>query len=189
MSQSNFHLSLAAADDLACRIAAEFAPVCERIEVAGSVRRLRPTAGDLELVVIPKFSPSLVAGVPGPSLLEMALLAAVQQGRLIQAAKNEGQRLKRFFIGSLKRQGKDFKLEINISDAERWPVELAIKTGSAEFSKMLVTYRKYGGFLPAHWKICDGWQVWQGDTRLRFESERDFIEQMCGAWVPPEKRG
>ena len=97
-------------------------------------------------------------------------------------------------LKALAREGHYFKLEINVSDPERWPVELAIKTGSAGFSKKLVTWRKHGGFLPGHWRICDGFQVWEqpgtGSTRRQvlFESERQFIEAVCGQWGPPEKR-
>jgi DNA polymerase (family X) len=38
---------------LATRIVAELAPLCERIEVAGSIRRRRPMVGDIDLVALP----------------------------------------------------------------------------------------------------------------------------------------
>lgn len=41
----------AMADDLAQRVA----PFCERVEIAGSIRRLQPNVKDIELVVVPKF--------------------------------------------------------------------------------------------------------------------------------------
>lgn len=186
MSQTNKRLSLEVATDLAARIAAELEPVCERVEVAGSVRRKRETVGDIEFVVIPKFSPSLLPGVPGVSLLEMTLVSMVGRGRLIPAAANEGQRLKRYYIPALREDG--LKLEINISDEERWPVELAIKTGPAEFSKKLVTHRRDGGYLPTYCQIRDGWQVWEDGERRRFGSEREFIEWICGEWIEPEER-
>lgn len=185
MSQSVFRLSLDIAADLAARIAADLAPVCDRLEIAGSIRRKRPDVGDIELVAIPKFSRAMF-DLPGDSLLDMELLAWLKQGRLLRA--NKGETLKQYYIPALAREGHFFKLEINVSDAERWPVELAIKTGPANFSHKLVTYRKYGGFLPGHCRITDGWQVWEGDTRLCFADERDFIEWICGGWVPPEKR-
>lgn len=189
MSQSELYLSRKAAASLAARIAAELGPACERCEVAGSVRRGKEIVGDIEFVVIPAFSPSLLPHVPGVSLLDLALVALVDKRKLIPAAKNEGERLRKYYVGSLlDQQGQRFKLEINISDAERWPVELAIKTGSAEFSRKLVTWRKQGGFLPGHWRIGDGWKVHQGADQILFESERQFIEAVCGAWVPPEKR-
>ncbi len=147
--------------------------------------------GDIELVVIPRFSRSLLPDVPGVSLLDMELNAWLLQGRLLRA--NKGETLKQFYIPALAREGHYFKLEINVSDPERWPVELAIKTGSANFSHKLVTYRRYGGFLPGHCRITDGWQMWErlGDgteRRLCFADERDFIEWICGGWVPPEER-
>jgi DNA polymerase/3'-5' exonuclease PolX len=186
VSQSPLRLSLDIAADLAARIADGLAPVCDRLEIAGSIRRRCETVGDIELVAIPRFSASLLPDVPGVSLLELELNAWLLQGRLLRA--NKGETLKQYYIPSLAREGHFFKLEVNVSDAERWPVELAIKTGSANFSHKLVTYRKYGGFLPGHCKITDGWLVYEGDTRLCFADERDFIEWICGGWVPPELR-
>ena len=37
------------------RLVSILAPFCERIEIAGSLRRLKPEVGDIELVVIPKL--------------------------------------------------------------------------------------------------------------------------------------
>lgn len=42
------------AEKLAAKIAAELTPFCERIEIAGSIRRRRPHVGDIDLVVLPK---------------------------------------------------------------------------------------------------------------------------------------
>ncbi|GAH73129.1 unnamed protein product, partial [marine sediment metagenome] len=35
------------------------APVCEKIEVAGSIRRQKPDVGDIELLCIPKYVASV----------------------------------------------------------------------------------------------------------------------------------
>lgn len=46
-------LTLQQADKLAAKIVAELAPLCERIEVAGSIRRRRPMVNDIDLVALP----------------------------------------------------------------------------------------------------------------------------------------
>ena len=48
-------MNLSAATKLAERIRAELAPHCDRIEIAGSIRRRRPECGDIDLVCLPKF--------------------------------------------------------------------------------------------------------------------------------------
>jgi hypothetical protein len=49
-------LSYALARKLADNLIAHLAPSCERIEAAGSLRRYKPTVGDIELVCIPKIN-------------------------------------------------------------------------------------------------------------------------------------
>lgn len=39
---------------IAERIRAQLAPMCERIEIAGSLRRQRPNVNDIDLVILPK---------------------------------------------------------------------------------------------------------------------------------------
>lgn len=193
MSAGPLRLPLAQAAPLAAKIADDLRPVCERVEVVGSVRRGCETVGDIELVVIPKYAANLFGEERGQNLLDMHLVALCNQGRLMRASDTPIQELsiKPFYIGSLLREQRFFKLEINQTDAEAWPVLLAIKTGPAEFSHKLVSHSDNvrGGFLPRGWRVADGWRVWNDrGERVRFESEREFIEAFCGAWVEPEAR-
>lgn len=196
MSAGPLRLPLAQAADLAGKIAGDLRPVCQRVEVAGSIRRKRPDIGDIELLVIPRYSRSLLPDVPGVSLLDMHLVSLMARGRLVRAWTGVDTRLedltcKDFYIGSLFSERKLFKLQVNVSDVDRWPVELAIKTGPAEFSHRLVCHSDNAarGFLPRGWRIEAGWQVWDDrGERVVFRDEREFIECFCGAWIEPEKR-
>ena len=47
-------MPLVTARVLAERIVDELRPFCERIEIAGSIRRRRPLCGDVDLVALPK---------------------------------------------------------------------------------------------------------------------------------------
>ncbi|MBM3855338.1 MAG: hypothetical protein FJ399_19655 [Verrucomicrobia bacterium] len=54
MSATPSRMPLARARALAEKIAAELTPFCDRLEIAGSIRRQRPTVGDIDLVMVPK---------------------------------------------------------------------------------------------------------------------------------------
>lgn len=47
-------MKLARAIVIGLKIQEQLAPLCERIEIAGSIRRVRPEVGDLDLVILPK---------------------------------------------------------------------------------------------------------------------------------------
>jgi DNA polymerase/3'-5' exonuclease PolX len=186
MSQQGNRILLETARNLTCRIICAIRPGCARACATGSLRRRRPTVGDIELLIIPKYHPSLFPDVPGESMLNTVLLSLVEQGRLLRA--NNGETLKRFYIPHLYERGISFVLEINVSSPERWPVELAIKTGPTAFSHSLVTPRSAGGRLPSDCVIEGGWRVRRDGEVIGFSSEREFIEFCCGEWARPEER-
>lgn len=193
MSAGPFRLPLAQAQALAAKIVDDLRPVCELIQVAGSVRRRCETVGDIEIVCVPRYAADLFNEGHGQNLLDMRLVHLMSIGKLRKASDTPIHELqiKPFYIGSLVERGIYFKLEINQTDAAAWPVLLAIKTGPAEFSHKLVSHSDNvrGGFLPRGWRIADGWRVYCGDVQVLFESERDFIQQFCGQWIEPERRG
>jgi len=185
MSQGN-RLTWLHAYDLAAGLKARLEFCCEKIEIVGSLRRLAPDCGDIELLVLPVLQESLLEGVPGVSTLDLVVNELVEKGELIRA--NKGAVAKKFYLPQLKAQGINFPVEICVSTPDRWAIEVAIKTGPAKFSEKLVTRRCEGGFLPSDCCIQEGWQVWQDDKRLFFPDETAFIEFCLGEWVPPVQR-
>jgi DNA polymerase/3'-5' exonuclease PolX len=57
------------AERVAAAIVADLAPFCARIQVAGSVRRRKEVVGDIELVAIPRYTPSGLFGACTANLL------------------------------------------------------------------------------------------------------------------------
>ncbi len=70
---------------VAKRLSAALAPYCERIEIAGSLRREKPTVGDIELLYIPR-----VTQEPDPNSLLGDLLPVNQADREIAILQRTG---------------------------------------------------------------------------------------------------
>jgi DNA polymerase/3'-5' exonuclease PolX len=185
MSQ-NQRISLHRAAELAEKIKEAVEATCERLTIAGSIRRQKDTVGDIEFVAVPKMTRGMF-DVPAESLLEMQLDALVKRGRLERA--NKGKVNPKFYVPSLKKQGHLFTVEFYISNHYAWPVELAIRTGNADFSHKLVTRRELGGYLPDGCVIREGWQVFEGAERVVFNEEYEFLEFTVGRWLEPTQRG
>src|SRR5690242_13249258 len=87
MSATTTRLPRAEATALAWELLGLLGPVCERIEIAGSIRRQRPTIGDIELVCIPRYGrkPADLFGeleTQGPNLLDIECDRLVNAGVL-----------------------------------------------------------------------------------------------------------
>lgn len=176
--------------DSANRIAAavrdELAPACELIEVAGSIRRHQRTIGDIEIVMIPKLG-ALFPDAGDRSLagtqLEDTLRRLEHEGRF-KGVLTGGDKHRRY---ELARAG-DMQLDLYMTTLECWPVIFAIRTGSAQFSKALVTTRDKGGFLPHGHQVREGRVYGPKGRPIELDLEMEFLELTVGKWVDPKDR-
>ena len=169
MSTTANRIPLAAADKIAGSVLRQLRPHCDRIEIAGSVRRRRPTVGDLEIVCIPKpfeASPLFASGI-----------ATVVN----QWPKVKGE-LPCKYTQRLLPEG--ISLDLFMVEPEGFGLQLAIRTGSARWSHEVLArswvragYRSEGGLLRR-----------QNGTVMPARTERELFDRIRLAWVAPEDR-
>jgi DNA polymerase (family X) len=170
-------MSLPFAKHLAEQMIDLLKPYCERIAVAGSIRREKPDVGDVEICLIPAMQPDLLGEWHySPDLISEAL---TNDGFVLP--KN-GDHFKQ---AKLPNGGVTF--DIFLTTPECWGVIFTIRTGCAEFSHKLVTPRNQGGLLPSYLRVKDG-RVWHGNTVMDTPSEEDFFRVIGLPWIPPENR-
>jgi len=145
---------LAAATVLAEHLLARLAPACERIAIAGSLRRRKTTVKDIELVAIPKQVPADdLFGDVTKSALDDLLAVEIAAGRLARNLqhKGDGARAKYLWLPD-----GDLAVDLFLADADNWGNILAIRTGDGGFTKRLVTSTRLGGCMPDGMRQSEG---------------------------------
>ena len=184
---------------IARRIVGALEDVCERIEIAGSLRRKAAQVGDIEIVAVAKVFDDLLGG-RGESKLAARLTRLWRQRKLLGGKPlKDGPKFKQFEIASPPaRLLAPLKLDLFIVEPDSWGLQLAIRTGPAEFSKRLVTEQSRGGLLRDGLKSAGG-VLYRGRIEHNGEllaagvpiptpEERAFLEEYCGGWIEPEER-
>jgi DNA polymerase/3'-5' exonuclease PolX len=120
-------MELNKAKEIAAGIVAQLAPYCERIEIAGSIRRGRPEVHDIDIVCIPS----------GP-----AFYRALQG---VGQPCDNGSKIHRIALPGQVSQGKQFCADIYIATEATWATLLLIRTGSADHNKHLCTLARQKG--------------------------------------------
>jgi DNA polymerase/3'-5' exonuclease PolX len=207
-------MELKQAEQIAEKYLNLFKPYCERIEIAGSVRRKKSQPDDVELVCVPKtecqdesnlFETVLNEGIRQKEFIQLVNSFPRVKGngegkyaRLILPDKEAGHPLPP--SGTPPWQGESICLDLFITTPEQWGVIFMIRTGSSRFSTRMVTEIKSKGFY-----VKDGWlwknnptptpfgdSPWQGENscneRIECKEERDFFEITKQPWVDPEMR-
>ena len=171
MSQGQ-RLEFGEVNRIAERLMVELSPYCQRVWVAGSLRREKSKVGDIELVIKPDICKDMMGfdvsrEIPLPS-----------RGKVIK----NGSRYKQIALPD----GINLDLFIVLPPAQ-WGVIYLIRTGPAEFSKRFVTPVRQGGFLPSHAKVENG-AVWADDAIVPMSEEIQFFEFCRKRWIEPWER-
>lgn len=187
----------------------KMAPYCERPpEIAGSLRRRRPEVGDIEIVAVPKWAPDPAAmfGEGRINLLyeRACVLPAFGAVTWIKTGTDE------IVLWSIRPDGKYWrgllaldlvskysvlakgpdpvflgeyvKLDLFLPRLDNFGLIYAIRTGSAEFSKALVTHAARIG-MPV-----DGGYVTRDGEPVATPEERDVFDLLGLKFIPPEAR-
>lgn len=166
-------------------------PACWRIEIAGSLRREKPTVGDIEIVCVPRMGVDLF-GQPTSacmvtSVLDQLLIERRLRWRRHDAASREaflpGEKPLRAYFLVAHRTGIPVDIFAVRPPAE-WGAIFAIRTGPAAFSQSLVVSARRQGLRCERGRLVDPMR----NTEVHTPEERDFF-RACGVqWLEPKER-
>lgn len=156
-------------------------PACNRIEIAGSVRREKPEVHDIELVAVPKWVDtvgddlwSTTVQVDALSDLNNELLLRGVLG--LRPPTRNGDAYK-----ALLYDGIPVDLFIVRPPAD-WGVIFAIRTGPGDWNHRLVTD------CQRYLRRVENGRVYRSGKYVRCPEERDFFAAIGQAWVEPRER-
>lgn len=169
-------MPLAQAQEMASALVELLQPATQRIQIAGSIRRLKARPHDIEIVASPLFRHTLTPtqdtmfdgkmfhGIESETLnlLDVRCDALLSTGYLEKRPDKNS----RFCWGSgIKRaifyheRGYAACDIFGVIEPATWGVIFAIRTGPGEFNKLLVTSQFFGGACPKNRKVAGG-RVW-----------------------------
>lgn len=169
-------MELEKARALAQRVVASIAPYCERIEIAGSIRRERAEVRDIDLVLIPK---------------DLGVIAQ----RCLRTCEQiyAGPRNLKYRFSSPKKSEADFDLDLFIAHngeadlltpfPSNWGTVLLCRTGSESHNVQLCTLAIQ---QKLHWDTYRG--LLRGGEILAASTEEEIYQALGLAWRPPTAR-
>jgi len=153
--------------DIANKVVEQLRPHCERLEIAGSIRRKKPQVKDIEIVAIP---------LPyDTGLFESGIATVVNQWKKVKGE------LPCKYTQRILPEG--IKLDLFFAEKGNWGVIYATRTGSAEYSHKVLA----SGWFKRGYNSIDGW-LHSGGNAVATPEEEDLFEKAGVEWVEPELR-
>jgi len=159
-----------------------FKPHCDRIEIAGSIRRGKPNPKDIEIVCIPKtsedgrdlFGESCRVRDPG-------FVCTVDKFIRKKGNPHEGRYLQ---LAVLDDDEEEIQIDLFTCQPVNWGVIFAIRTGPAEFSHYCLAKRAHKFGL----KIQGGMLTRDGCI-VQCPEEKDLFDNLHMPMIRPSDRG
>lgn len=158
---------LAHARQIAEEVLKELQPHCYRVEIAGSIRREKPLVKDIEIVAIPKP-------------YEVGLFANGIAQVVNQWPKVKGE-LPCLYTQRILPSG--IKLDLFFATPDNFGLQLAIRTGSAQFSHEVLAK----GWVKKGYRSENGMLI-KGDWKRPVPEEIDLFNILGIPWVDPKDR-
>jgi len=158
-------LELERARKISAEVVKQLSPYCQKIEVAGSIRRQKTFPHDIDIVLIPS----------DPWNLESEVLALARPFQ----PKLSGEKLKRFDYNGA-------QIDLYYASPETWATLLLIRTGSKENNIRLCSKAKRAG-----WHLAasgDGLFNERGE-RIAGDTELSIYNALGLPYQRPEERG
>ena len=136
-----------------------------RLEVAGSLRRRRPTIGDLDLLAAVDDPPAVIAALDGLREVDKVVAAGTDKSSILLAESG-------------------LRVDLMVCPPEAWGTHLVHFTGSKDHNIAL-----RGMALDRGWSLSEkGWKVIDTGELLLDAEEADVYERLGMPWIPPEIR-
>ena len=179
-------MMLAEAEKVGMEVVEALAGGCERIMIAGSVRRGKREPKDIEIVFIAAlvdaqidlFTRGLVSSFEG------RLDRVVDDGLLAwdEEVVRRGPKYRR-----LVHVATGMVVELFRAERANWGLILALRTGPGDFNKLLVTRSWDGGAMVADMKM-EGGYLWRRGMRMETATEETFFAALgLPCWEPGER--
>lgn len=174
-------MTLAYAKPIALALVEELRPHCERIHIAGSIRREKPLCRDIEVVAIPKpyqtglFADGIAEVISQWEKIKGELPCKYTQRRIAKI---------RLANGSLMALSESVALDLFFACHDNYGYILALRTGSAEFNMTkLMPALKGNGY-----HLADGFVHYAG-KRIAVPEELDLFRRAgMSHYIEPKMR-
>lgn len=201
-------MNLESAKILAQALVELMRPYCDRIEVAGSIRRESEEVKDIEIVAVPRWEDRTLEGVlfdvpnkvnllheamlnPDPSKIKVEWIKPGTSVIEPWPIKADGKYWRGLLAGADGRGPlQTIKLDLFLARPENWGVIYTIRTGSADFSRALVTYARD----KTPYRVAEGNLVWNtigsgpSGELVNCREEEHLFACLDLEWVEPRLR-
>jgi DNA polymerase (family 10) len=158
-------MKLEEAKSIADRVKETLTPHCDRIEIAGSIRRQKPIVNDIDLVIIEK---------PDAALQIASLLFS------LGVVKINGPGIKRVYLPE-----HNISVDIYIATPATWATLLLIRTGSKENNIRLCSLARRKGW---HLEASGGGLCDDDGTKIAGDTEESIYEALGIPYQEPKER-
>lgn len=145
-------------------------PHCTHVNIVGSLRRMKDTVGDIEIVAIP--SPALLPFLDSMVLKGEASKAVYSNGTIRWGNTYRG----------LMYQG--MKCEIFLADEDNIGYQTWLRTGPGDANTYIM---QFCSWRKSPYRAKDGYW-WAGDTKLSIKTEQELFAMLGMRWIEPKER-